>query len=216
MPALRRGLGLGLLAGLAISAAALAAPPPTEGPAADGPTARHFRMSSAVMEPTLRQGETFLARTSALLPIERGGVYVVRKRGAEYVVRVIGLPGDIVEVVGGGVFLEAGSVRYSDEGTADITASCASGTPRVRREHLPGGASHLIMACNLNFGRDRAPIRIPAGHYFLMGDNRSNAADSRFDTPGFGLGLVPEQDFVAQAERILLSTDPTRIGQGID
>ena len=168
------------------------------------------------MEPTLRQGETFLARTGDFGPIERGGVFVVRKRGTHYVMRVVGLPGDQFEVTGSGIFLKDKAAYYSDENTDGAIGTCAKGPPLILREHLPGGASHLIMACNYSFGEDQPPILIPAGHYFLMGDNRSNAADSRFNSPDLGLGLVPASDFVARAERIFLSSDVRRIGKEID
>jgi signal peptidase I len=188
----------------------------TTPPAGSLQTAKQFRMSSVVMEPTLRLGETFLARTGEFGPIERGGVYVVRKRGVDYVARVIGLPGDQFEITGGGMFLKDSAAHYSNADIAGSMGTCAKGPPLIRREHLPGGASHLIMACNYSFGSDQPPIIIPADHYFLMGDNRSNAADSRFDRPDMGLGLVPLKDFVGKAERIFLSSDSTRIGKEID
>ena len=59
-------------------------------------------------------------------------------------------------------------------------------------------------------------IIVPAGHYFLLGDNRSNAADSRFPDTGSGVGLVPEDDFIGKAGRISFSSDPARIGKEID
>jgi signal peptidase I len=181
-----------------------------------GPTYKNFRIPSGSMEPTLRSGEQFIARTSDFLPIERGGVYIVRKRGVNFVFRVVGLPGDEIEIIGGGVFLKDKAAYYSDDGTKGLTGTCPKDRPVIRREHLPGGASHAIMACNFSFGQDMPAMKIPAGHYFLLGDNRSNAADSRFNRPDLGLGLVPEADFVGRAERIFVSGDTSRIGQEID
>ena len=180
-----------------------------------GPGYKNFRIPSASMEPTLRTGEQFIARTSDFLPIERGGVYLVRKKEATHVFRVIGLPGDEIEFIGGGVFLKDKAAYYSDERTSGLTGTCGKGPPIIRREHLPGGASHAIMACNYSFGQDMPAVRIPAGHYFLLGDNRSNAADSRF-AGDFGLGLVPEGDFVGKAERVFVSSETARIGKEID
>lgn len=180
-----------------------------------GPSYKNFVIPSESMEPTLRAREQFIARTSDFLPIERGAVYLIRKGKAVHAFRVIGLPGDEVEITGGGVLIGDKAAWYSDDGTAGLTGTCRLNRALVRREHFPGGASHAIMACGDSFGRDQPAIRIPAGQYFLLGDNRSNAADSRF-SGDFGLGLVPEGDFVGKAERIFISSDSARIGKEID
>lgn len=177
---------------------------------------QRFRIPSESMAPALRSGEQFIARTTSLLPIARGSVYVVRKGREVRVFRVIGLPGDTLEIIGGGVFLNDKSAYYSDDNITGATGTCSRGLPLFRREHLPGGASHVIMACDYGFGRDMPVILVPAHHYFLLGDNRSNAADSRFAGRDFGVGLVPETDFVGKAERLFFSSDSARIGKAID
>lgn len=177
---------------------------------------QNFTIPSASMEPTLRSREEFIARTTDLLPIARGSIYLVRKHGVTHAFRVIGLPGDAIKITGGGVFLNNKAAYYSDPAPAGLTGTCTNGRPLFRREHLPGDESHVVMACNYSFGPDMPAVIVPAGHYFLLGDNRSNAADSRFSGADLGIGLVPESDFVGKAERIFFSSDSARIGKEID
>ena len=182
-----------------------------------GPSYRNFVIPSESMEPTLRTREQFLARTSDFLPIERGAVYLVRKRGVVFAYRVIGLPGDTVAMASSKVVVNNQSATYSRDAITGTAGSCMSGErPQVRREQLPGGASHEIQLCEVSHGQDMDAMKIPVGHYFLLGDNRGNAADSRYSGPHWGLGLVPESDFVGKAERILVSRDSARIGKEID
>lgn len=177
---------------------------------------QNFTIPGMSMEPSLRSREQFVARTTDFLPVARGSIYLVRKRGVTYVFRVIGLPGDTIEITGGGVFLNNKAAYYSEPDPAGLTGTCANGRPLFRAEHLPDGESHVIMACNYSFGEDMPAITVPAGHYFLLGDNRNNAADSRFSGPDSGIGLVSASDFVGKAERISSSSDSARIGKKID
>lgn len=198
----------GVLGGGALLASALLAE--TE------PRYQNFVIPSESMEPTLRAREQFIARTGDLPPIERGAVYLVRKRDVVFAYRVVGLPGEIIAITGSKLSINNAFAEYSGQGVAGLTGTCSFGAATVRRESLPGGASHAIMGCSGNFGNDQPAVKIPAGHYFLLGDNRGNAADSRFTGPDWGLGMVPESDFVGKAERILLSRDSARIGKEID
>jgi signal peptidase I len=185
--------------------------------AATGPSYKNFRIPSESMEPTLRTREQFIARTSEFLPIARGDVYLVRKRDVVFAYRVIGLPGDTVAMTSSKVVLNGQPATYASDSIAGAAGSCVSGErPQVRREHLPGGASHAIQLCQVSHGQDMAARKLPPGQYFLLGDNRGNAADSRYDGPDWGLGLVPEGDFVGKAERIFVSSDSSRIGKEID
>lgn len=187
-----------------------------EPPADAGTGQQEFRMRGKSMEPAIRSDERLTARTSGFLPITRGSVYLVRKQGEVRALRVIGLPGDRVAITGGGVFLNDRAAYYSDPDPAGLAGDCAKGAPLFRREHLPGEEAHVVIACDYSFGSDMPAIIVPAGHYFLLGDNRSNAADSRFPDTGSGVGLVPEADLIGKAERISFSSDAARIGEEID
>lgn len=208
-----RMLPLGL-AGALLSGGLAANERPADASASAG--LQEFRMPGKSMEPALRSDERLTARTSDFLPITRGSVYLVRKQGEVRALRVIGLPGDRVAMTGGGVFLNGRAAYYSDPDPAGLAGHCAKGAPLFRREHLPDDEAHVVIACDYGFGPDMPVIIVPAGHYFLLGDNRSNAADSRFSDTGPGVGFVPEADFIGKAERISFSSDAARIGKDID
>ena len=207
-----RMLSLGLTGALLSSGVAAA----DERPADADTGLQEFRMSGKSMEPALRNDERLTARPTGFLPIARGSVYLVRKRGEVRALRVIGLPGDKVAMIGGGVFLNGRAAYYSDPDPAGLAGHCAKGAPLFRREHLPDNEAHVVMACDYSFGPDMPAIVVPAGHYFLLGDNRSNAADSRFPDSDSGIGLVSEADFIGKAERISFSSDAARINKKID
>jgi signal peptidase I len=161
---------------------------------------------------------------------ERGDVVVFRYPGADedWVKRVIGLPGDTVEMRGGQVILNGEPVaktriadflmertpnspcRFVDPSRArEVTGSggqtfCAY--PRYR-ETLPGGRSYEVLDQASIPGDDTQPVIVPEGHYFMMGDNRDDSLDSRFAVASGGLGLLPADNIVGRALVTYFSTD---------
>ncbi|PZT92650.1 MAG: signal peptidase I, partial [Citromicrobium sp.] len=154
---------------------------------------------------------------------ERGDVIIFKHPidGFDYVKRAIGLPGDTVAVRDGRVILNGRPIAREAAGYAEIPTSENTGcdprggemvatTCRYRqfRETLPSGKSYLT----IDFGRgpldDFAPVVVPAGHIFAMGDNRDNSLDSRVPaTPGGGVGIVDADLLVGRASMVLWSTD---------
>jgi signal peptidase I len=168
---------------------------------------------------------------------ERGDIIVFKHpiNRETYIKRVIGQPGDTVQVKGGVVYLNGAAipkVRVADF-VAPITpydpcrivrfrSAAPDGTPVCRyprfRETLPGGKSYLV----LDFGESGAnnpwgvdadntePVIVPEGKLFVMGDNRDNSEDSRFPSEaGEGVGLLPIDNVVGRAAFIAFSTDGT-------
>jgi len=161
---------------------------------------------------------------------ERGDIAVFRYPGgdSEYVKRVIGLPGDSVQVKDGQLILNGEPVprsriadylmpvtpnspcRYLDPARErkvagpDGTTSCAY--PRFR-ETLPGGRSYEVLD-QMEGAADNTPVfLVPEGHYFVMGDNRDDSQDSRFPVETRGVGFLPADHLVGRALITFFSTD---------
>lgn len=172
---------------------------------------------------------SFEGRIFGGLP-ERGDIVVFRYPGPEtedYVKRVIGLPGDRIEVRGGAVILNGRPVqrqRIADYAmpltanspcrgtgavrevrTADGIAACAY--PRFR-ETLPGGRSYEVLdQVTDGAGDDMPELLVPDGQLFVMGDNRDDSLDSRFEVEEDGVGLLPVENLLGRAAIGFWSTD---------
>ncbi len=188
-------------------------------------------------------GYSFVSPTFHLLPFlpgrllgslpERGDVVIVTPPGTkvDYIKRVIGLPGDRLQVRGGILYLNGRAVPRQAVGNrlvaVDANTQCSpmtygdvqvpgpDGRPSCRlpiyRETLPNGRSYdTIDVSPYRTGDNYGPYTVPADHVFLMGDNRDNSADSRFSLgpPDDGLGgAVPWEHIGGRAEFITFSLD---------
>jgi signal peptidase I len=159
---------------------------------------------------------------------ERGDVVIFKAPPDEkldYIKRVIGLPGDEIQVRGGQVFINGQAVAQEriDDFILPVTPNTAcygaqfqttleNGSPACRypqfRETLPNGVSYNVLDLG-DTPQDSTPsIIVPEGMMFLMGDNRDNSMDSRFPAmPGEGIGLVPQKNLVGRAAIMMFSTD---------
>ena len=177
------------------------------------------------------QFPSFDGRVFADYP-RRGDIIVFRPPGQEdvdFVKRAIGLPGDTIEVRGGRLILNGTPLARQSVGMIPVRISPNSpcrvvggATPMVRpspdggqdclypayRETLPGGPTYLtIDQVDTSPGDEFDPITVPAGHVFMMGDNRDDSLDSRFAPYVGGVGLVPLDHLVGRASRRFWSTD---------
>ena len=153
-----------------------------------------FTIPSASMEPTLLQGDYIIVFK---LP---------RDNHTDYIKRLIGLPGDQVQVRAGVVYINGKGVPR-DEMTPTTERTPFGFNRQVERykETLPNGRSYVTYSYGSDADVDNTPVYVvPAGHYFMMGDNRDNSQDSRF-SEAVGVGFVPFENLVGRADLILLS-----------
>jgi signal peptidase I len=143
-------------------------------------------------------------------PAERGDVVVFRlpqDPAQDYIKRVIGLPGDRVQMIRGVVHVNGEPAKL--ERIEDRVIVHEDGSEeRIARynETLPGGVKHVVLDQNPDaIYDDTEEFLVPPGHYFMMGDNRDNSNDSR--VPGSGVGFVPAQNLVGKAEIVFFSHD---------
>jgi signal peptidase I len=191
-----------------------------------------FRIPSGSMMPTLLEGDFIFVNKFAYglrLPVinskivevgepKRGDVVVFRlpsDPSVNYIKRVVGLPGDVIDYEQGSKRLTINGMPVSVELLGEY-----EGDPQYRlgRENLDGVThSVLMMPGRLSLG---GIYKVPEGHYFVMGDNRDNSRDSRFE----GVEFIPEERLVGRAVRIWMNwRSPSqggpqwsRIGQGIE
>ena len=157
---------------------------------------------------------------------ERGDVIVFRHpvNGQDFIKRLIGLPGDRIQLQGGtliingepaaqepaGIFVEA----YEAQGPAGGFPQCANGPVGIGApcekprfvERLPGGPAHHVLDIGPRRSDDTGVYVVPEGHFFFMGDNRDNSTDSRFPQEAGGVGFVPWDNLIGRADRVIFSS----------
>ena len=195
--------------------------------------AQPFYVPSGSMEPTLQIGDALIgskfpygySRYSLPFPFgpasesrllgklpKRGDVIVFRlPRDASqtYVKRVIGLPGDRVQMVNGRLLLNGQRVPLAPAGTGRVESEDGSWTEVSQfTETLPGGVRHILFKQGWDGPLDNTvEFTVPAGHFFMMGDNRDHSLDSRVSAAQGGVGFVPMENLVARADATIGSYD---------
>ncbi len=188
-----------------------------------------FNIPSQAMTPTLLVGDHFFANktcygyskfTSPLLPDFEGRIWraAAPQRGdivvfklpkdnkTDYVKRIIGLPGDEILIKGGVVRINGTTVpRKQVADFIDDTGRYKQGITAFE-ETLPNGVRYTVLDLRRS-GRfdDAGPFNVPAGHYFMMGDNRDNSVDSRAQQH---VGYIPEENLLGCASVFYFSAAP--------
>ncbi|GBD56410.1 signal peptidase I [Gluconobacter wancherniae] len=148
----------------------------------------------------------------------RGDVAVfrfTRDTSIDYIKRIVGLPGDHIQVTGGKLFINGIELQRDPLGHYEIldeSNRLLSG--QLYRETLPGSGGRapvvhdILKLTDDGFANDTPEYVVPEGHFFAMGDDRDDSADSRFQGDGpDDLGFVPMQNLVGRAPIVLFSID---------
>jgi signal peptidase I len=137
-----------------------------------------------------------------------GDVIVFRKptdTSVDYIKRLIGLPGDTVQMKEGRLYINDEMVKREWLGTEQRNDGYNNNLYQKYRETLPNGVEHIIYELSDNDNYDNTPkYVVPEGHYFMMGDNRDGSLDSRAQRE---VGFVPAENLVGRAAWIFYSTD---------
>jgi signal peptidase I len=151
----------------------------------------------------------FSGRIFGSLPA-RGDVAVFklpRDPSVDYIKRIIGLPGDRIQMKGGQLFINGQQVERTPDG--DYVADGDGPKMLLKRyvETLPGGRQHLILKASDDQPLDNTQeYKVPEGYVFAMGDNRDNSLDSRVLN---AVGFIPVENLVGRAEFLFFSVDAT-------
>lgn len=144
--------------------------------------------------------------------------------GQDYIKRLIGLPGDRIQMKNGMLFINGAEARqepvapfietFEKQGLAQNFPRCFNQTPAMggecikerTMETLPNGVVHEVLNIRDERADNTKEFIVPEGHFFFLGDNRDNSLDSRFSHRAHGVGFVPGENIIGRADRIMFSS----------
>lgn len=173
---------------------------------------------SGSMRPTLLEGDVVLVNRLAYdfkLPLtdisvaklgepQRGDVvtFTSPQDGVRLIKRLIGVPGDTVELRDNRLFVNGSAAGYDHVSVVTEPLGYGGSTPSIHATETAGGSErHVQFLPKVASRRNYGPVVVPEGSYFFLGDNRDNSEDSRY------IGVVPRHLLIGRAHHILVSAD---------
>ena len=176
---------------------------------------------SGSMRPTILEGDVVLVNRLAYdfkLPLtdiallhiadpQRGDVVTFSspRDGTRLIKRLVGLPGDLIEMRNDTLYVNGQAASYTDQRTVQETVGPGISVQGLRATERVAGDSRTVQVLpQVQARRSFGPLRVPPDSYFALGDNRDNSEDSRY------IGVVPRRLLIGHAHRILVSADLER------
>lgn len=185
---------------------------------------RPFWIPAGSMKPTLLVGDYVMVSRFHGEPA-LGQVAVFRHPVSErdFVKRIMGMPGDTVQIANGQVILNGNPLPLEPmdpfietmdyQGPARGLPRCANGAIGLGAEcvkgqfieTLPGDLRHAVLDIGMQSSDNTGVYTVPEGHFFAMGDNRDNSTDSRMSQTARGVGFVPIENYIGRADMVVFS-----------
>jgi signal peptidase I len=167
---------------------------------------RNFHIASASNMPTLSTTDYVLADTHHPAALPAYGDVVVfrhpRDPKVDYIKRVVGLPGDRVQLREGILYLNGKPIPREPQDSAPRSSAL-----KQYRETLPNGRAYMILETSQSASENTVEFNVPPGSFFVLGDNRGNSLDSRFKD----LGDIPVENVIGIIRTIYWTTELTRL-----